>query len=369
VTFTAQVSGADHISPAHAQEALLLVELLRTSRLSVLYAERGSDKTALLRSGLMPLLCRRAGDRSIPTAARSSGVVVPFPDRRNRPSPRSSRRRREIVVYCGEWTDRPSDAFRDSLYKAVAADPFTHIESSAHLSETLEDLSQRFDANFVVLLDRLEDLLQESPYEAATVRFVNELAEAVNQPLLPANFLISLAEEARPRLAAFRARIPGFDDFSLKLSPARDAENHPASAPIPERAPPMAPDALPVLTEPVIAPAARSATRPAEHAPALRSTGRLKVKREPLPRREVTVEDVYTMIGTALSRIRAPNEPPCSPPEQREESLLYADGAVEPILVDSSAATGSTYLRRAIERMERRLGVGPDGPDSASPPA
>jgi hypothetical protein len=70
------------------------------------------------------------------------------------------------------------------------------------------------------------------------------------------------------------------------------------------------------------------------------------------------------MIGTALSRIQASNGAPCSPPEQREESFVDPDGAVEPILVASSAATGSTYLRRAIERMERRLGVAPDGPDS-----
>ncbi len=90
------------------------------------------------------------------------------------------------------------------------------------LSEILEDLSRRFDAHLVILLDRFEELRESSPHDAAIDQFANELAEAINQPQLPASFLIAVAEEAKPRLADLRGRISGFDDSSLKLAPPRE---------------------------------------------------------------------------------------------------------------------------------------------------
>ena len=192
VTSTAQAPGVDASYQAHEQEALLLVELLRSSRLSLLYAEPGTDKTALLRFGLIPLLCRRAGDRVVPAVVRASGVVVPFPDRRSRSSARASKRRREIVVYFDGWSESPLAALREALYEAVAADQTDRLQSNARLSGILEDLSRRFDAHLIVLLDRFEGLRQASSDDAAIDQFANELAEAINQPQLPANFLIAL---------------------------------------------------------------------------------------------------------------------------------------------------------------------------------
>ena len=160
MTSTAQAPGVEPSYPAHEQEALLLVELLRSSRLSLLYAQARSDKTAFLRQGLTPLLGRRAGDRLVPGAVRASGVVVPFPDRRSRSSTRSSKRRREIVVYFDDWTDTPLAALREALYGAVGADPADRAKTNARLGGVLEDLSQRFDSHFIVLFYRFERLLE-----------------------------------------------------------------------------------------------------------------------------------------------------------------------------------------------------------------
>src|SRR5688572_5677878 len=104
MTAIAQEVCIDPTRQANEQEALLLVELLRSSRLSLLYADVGSDKTGLLRNGLIPLLCRRAGDRLGRAAFRPSGVVVPFPDRRGRSSAYPCKPRRQIVVYFDQWT-------------------------------------------------------------------------------------------------------------------------------------------------------------------------------------------------------------------------------------------------------------------------
>jgi len=359
LTSTAQVPSVEHSYPAHEQEALLLVELLRSSRLSLLYAQARSDKTAFLRQGLTPLLGRRAGDRLVPGAVRASGVVVPLPDRRSRSSARSSKRRREIVVYFDDWTDTPLAALREALYGAVGADPADRAKTNARLGGVLEDLSQRFDSHFIVLLDRFEDLLQAPSDEAAIVQFTNELAEAINHPQLAASFLIALADEAKPRLAGLRTRTPGFDDSSLILAPPRDFS--PAVAPMrhQERAAPAVVEALPVLTE-TLTDRDRVPVPPAALGAMIRPPAKRKVK-QPLPRLEVRTEDVYTMIESALARIavRAAVEP-----MDRGESEPFASDRlpaakrehVPANQLSSSRATNGKNLQEAIERMERRLG-------------
>jgi hypothetical protein len=367
VTSTAQAPGLDPAYQAHEQEALLLVELLRSSRLSLLYAEAGADKTTLLRHGLTPLLSRRAGDGLVPGAVRASGVVVPFPDRR-RSSVRSSKRRREIVIYFDDWTDTPLAALREALYGAVTADQADRAKANARLGGILDDLSQRFDSHLIVLLDRFEDLLQAPSDEAAIVQFMNELAEAINQPQLAANFLIALAEEAKPRLAGLRSRIPGFDDSSLKLAPPRDFNRVVAPIRRQEPAAPAVVEALPILTETVIVPGCDPVPAPpGALGSTIRAPAKRKVKRPPIPRVEIKTEDVYAMIESALARIAVRTAPD---PVDRDESELFANDRLPagkrgqlPAMQPSSsrAPSNGKSLQEAIERMERRLSHGREG--------
>jgi hypothetical protein len=351
VTSTAHAPGVDLAGQPHEQEVHLLVELLRSSRLSLLHAEPGSDKTALLRFGLIPMLSRRAGDQLVPASVRASGVVVPFPDRRSRSSSRTSKRRREVVVYCGDWTDPPLAALQQSLWRSVAAAPVDGSIPSRRLSVVLEELSQRFDANFIVLLDRFEDLLLAGSQTVAIDQFTNELAEAINQEQLPANFLIALAAGANSGLADLRTRIHGFDDSSLRLAPPRDSTA--SSAPQPRREPtaPAMIEALPILTETLAVPPTASppveATAPQ---PMIRAPRSRKAKRPPLPRLQIKTEDVYAMIEAALSRIavRTAGGPSLSAPSQ-------------PGARTSGTPTRGRSLQEAIERMERRLGITPEG--------
>ena len=62
-------------------EAQMLVELLRLSRLTVLYGAEGAGKTTLLKTNVLPLLRGRAPDNRPPQDGKPR-VVVPFPDRR-----------------------------------------------------------------------------------------------------------------------------------------------------------------------------------------------------------------------------------------------------------------------------------------------
>jgi len=290
---------------ARDQESRLLAELLRTSRLALLFGEAGSDKTALLKSGLMPLLRRRAGDTAGPVAARESGVVVPFPDRRRRPSARAAKRRRELVVYFDNWAESPLASLKARIHMAAATDAAELQAEPARLSESLALLSKRLEADFIILLDRFEVFLQAPSGREDITRFANELVEAINQPQLPANFLISLDEEARPRLAGLRDSIPGFDDFSLRLTRAHGARPAGVSAPspVPSVAAPTVLASPPVLTDALTAPSSHASPDPvADAVRPNRPSRKPKVKREPPPRVVVRTTDVYALIETTLAR-------------------------------------------------------------------
>ena len=309
MTSKAHASDFERSGQPHDQEARLLVQLLRTSRLALLYAEDGANKTALLRQELMPLLGRRAND-VVPAVVRTSGVVVPFPDRRGRPSLRSSKRKREMVVHFDDWTETPLKGLRDAVHLATATGPGEQLAPSMWLSEVLDDLGRRLDAHLIILLDRFEDFLRVPTQGPGHTQFVKELAEAISLPEMPASFLIALDEEARPLLARLQASIPGIDDFSLKLARPRAfkapaAPRIVASAEAPKPTPPVALDALPVLTEALVTPTALPTPIPTSRADStVQARRRLKAK-SPLPRPEVRSEDVYAMIEEALSRITA----------------------------------------------------------------
>lgn len=313
--------------PAHDHEARLLSDVLRTSRLALLFGEAGSDKTAFLKNGLMAVLRRRASDRSTPPAARESGVVVPFADRRRRLPAAASKRRLELVVYFDGWGDAPLAALQASIHQAAGRNPPAPAQAPLRLSETLATLSGQLDASFIILLDRFEEFLQAPADREDIVQFTNELVDAVTQVRLPANFLLSLNEPARPQLGRLRGRIPGFDDYSLKLpqpsalpptSPSAQIAAHlAAQVPAQVAAPPatLPVKAVPTLTEavslPVVAPTVPTETAPT--AAASRSAARSKHKLPTPPRLPVTTEEVYAFIEATLTHTATPAGPPRSP--------------------------------------------------------
>ena len=334
MTDTASASASNSSWPAHDREAQLLAEVLRSSRLALLFGEADSGKTALLKLELMPLLRRRASDRitPAPATARKTGVVVPFPDRRARIAARATRCQREIIVYCDDWTDTPLAALHACIHRAAGTRPAEPTVQPAGLGETLSALSRRLDATIIILLDRFEEFLRSPAHRDESVRFTNELIDAINQPGLPANFLISVDEAARPRLAALRERIPGFDDFSLKLASPQDGKAVVVMA-VPTVLKPALPskiglDDLPVLNESVRVPDVRPApaAKLAPTRPASRTKRPVTVKVQ-TPRVPLKTGDVYAFIETTLARTAA-------------------------VAAAAAAPTGSTTLPLAQERAE-----------------
>ena len=297
-------SVSDGLLQAHDQEARLLVELLRTSRLALLFGQAGSDKTALLQHVLMPLMRRRAVDQPASDLVRATGVVVPFQDRRSRDAIRASKLRREIIVYFDAWTEAPLAALQARIHLAAAMPSPAATTPRTSLGDTLNTLSGLLNATVIILLDRFEQLLNEAPDRPGVAEFTDDLVGAINEPGLAANFLIALDESARPKLTNLRERIPGFDDFSLTLTgPLAPAPVLPG-APRPAPPTPGAIGLLPVLNEAL-------ADRGADIGPASMGVGvastrhaatRPRAKLPPPSRAAVKTDDVYALIQATLAR-------------------------------------------------------------------
>ena len=246
-----------------AHEARLLATMLRSSRLTWVFAEPGADKSGLLKNGVMPLLQRRHGDRAQPGAAAAPGPVVPD-ERRRRPS----RPRRELAIYFDAWDEAPLSRLKRRLLAIAPVEP-AGDDSFAGLLQRME---QQQRLRFVFVLDRFEDYLALAPQDAEVGPFADELVQAIAGEATPASFLVALDEAARPALERFRSRLPGFDNDVLRLSPV---------------APRLDPQSVPTLVD--VHEERRAAEPP----------------HRPPPRAPIKVEEVYAFIASTLARTSA----------------------------------------------------------------
>ncbi len=292
-----------------AQEARLLVALLRSSRLALLFGEPGADKSAFLQSSLLPLLQRRVGDQTTALRPRESGVVVPFPDRRSRNS--TARRKREVVVLFDDWSATPLRELTARLQLAARPTEAATRAAPDRLIDCIRGLGERSDIQFIVLLDRFEEFLRLPAQREGVGEFVDEFVEALNAPQLPASFLLSLNEDARPALASLSRRVQGFDDFSLKLPGA----------------PAVEPPTIPATTEGMSAmptPATGQGASPSQS-----SQPKAAPIKPPKPlRAQIKTQDVYALIEDTLTRTSSDND--CEPFQGSQPGSLAPDVVTRP---------------------------------------
>jgi hypothetical protein len=171
------------------------------------------------------------------------------------------------------------------------------------LSEGICALSERFNTQFIVILDRFEEFLRLPAHRDGITEFTDALVEALNANQLPASFLLSMSEDARPSLAGLRRRIPGFDDFSLKL-PAVVAAVKPT---------PAQPEAV---RSHHVSPLATAESTPAAIKPPTRSRAPIKT------------QDVYALIEHTLIRTASDND--CEPFQGSQPGALAPDRVTPP---------------------------------------
>src|SRR5262249_20743584 len=158
------------------REREIVIANLMASRLTVLYGPSGVGKTSLLRAGVARAL------HEIPDAS---------------------------VVVASAWSGDPTVSRRQAIGDVVAVD--AHEGS---LRDALERAVDATDGDVYVILDQFEEYFL---YHEHDERFAAELAEAVRQAGLRANFLIGIREDALAKLDAFKGLIPGLFANSLGL--------------------------------------------------------------------------------------------------------------------------------------------------------
>jgi len=156
------------------REREIVVANLLASRLTVLYGASGVGKTSLLRAAVAQSI-REAHDAA--------------------------------VIVFSSWAGDP----RDGL--AAAIDAAVGIESKGTLTERLRAASEAVGGDVYVILDQFEEYFlyhEDDPFAA-------ELAAAISEPGLRANFLLGLREDALAKLDAFKGRIPNLFGNYLRL--------------------------------------------------------------------------------------------------------------------------------------------------------
>ena len=202
--------------------------------MTLLIGEEGAGKSTLLRSGVLPIMNRRARNLAHATMAAQrieAAGAMPSPDRRSVPADS-----RYAPVFFDRWDDAPLASLRaviEDAAKQVAAKP---VEPSLSLADALIASSQNGSVRFLIILDGFEAFLA-TPESSATREFTDQLVGALNTPFLPANFLISIRDDAEPLLEPLAQRVPGLGDARLRVlplrrAPERSAWGDPATRPV-----------------------------------------------------------------------------------------------------------------------------------------
>jgi hypothetical protein len=194
-------------------EVAIIAANLRASRLTVLYGPSGVGKSSLLMAGVVHGL-RTEADSALED-------------------------RRFAVCVVDSWLDDPigrvTDTTRGALQMLAGDEPLTTPRES--LVESLRAWTER-SGPLLLVLDQFEEYFRYHPEEGAGDQlsgFAAELALIVNDPDLAVNVLVSIREDAWPKLDIFEGHIPVvFENYirvdHLDVDAAREAIVGPITA-------------------------------------------------------------------------------------------------------------------------------------------
>jgi hypothetical protein len=170
------------------RERELVAEMLRRSRLILLYGEAGCGKTTLLRS-----VCSQ----------ESSDIAVLF-DSWHRP----------LLPRLRDW-------MHATLCARLGRETVGPPPESSSFTENVRGWRKRLGVRFLVVFDQFEHYLIQSPTDEGVSAFAAEFIRAAGSPVDGVHFLLSLREEDKFRLVRFQRSIPGLYDSWIRLPPRR----------------------------------------------------------------------------------------------------------------------------------------------------
>src|SRR5262245_20849128 len=192
----------------------MLVDLLRLSRVTVLYGGEGVGKTTLLTTGVLPLLRASAQDRKLARNVK----LPPSPAVPGQHAGDGANYGAEIAIVFDRWTSPPLEALHSRILDAFRRERIPIVWPRSSLAANLAAWNQEFGVRFFILLDAFEQYLHAPLDQAGIAEFGEEFVRMVNEPSLAVNFLLSLRGEREGLLSRFQGRIRDFDDAFVRLS-------------------------------------------------------------------------------------------------------------------------------------------------------
>ncbi|HEX5733979.1 MAG TPA: hypothetical protein VF131_14185 [Blastocatellia bacterium] len=194
-------------------EIQIIMANLMASRLTVLYGPSGVGKSSVLRAGVVHDL---------------KNIIRQNMQARGTPE--------FAVVNFNLWRDDPISGLLEKVREAVAetidVDKMEPVPSSGSLSESLQAWTERLGGPLFIILDQFEEYFLYHSRDKGAGSFAANFAQAVNNPALRANFIVSLREDWLAKLDRFKGLIPNlFNNYlrieHLDLDAARDAITKP----------------------------------------------------------------------------------------------------------------------------------------------
>lgn len=206
-----------------------IINNMMGARLTVVCGPSGVGKSSILGAGVLHQLrddaaiAVRQGNRP-----RFVGCVFPSLSRTDTTVPDELK----------TWTSEPISAIVRSLQREIAlvfpSEDAAALRIGSTLSETLGAWSSMLNVTFLILLDQFEECFLYHERDNDPGRFAEELADAINEPRLGANFLLSIREDALAKLDHFKGLIPSVYGNQLPIDyldreAAREAVTGPIS--------------------------------------------------------------------------------------------------------------------------------------------
>jgi WD40 repeat protein len=186
----------------------IITDNLMASRLTLLYGASGVGKSSVLRAGVAYQM-RQIARQNLKEYGQPQFAV--------------------IIFNC--WRDNPITGLVQEIEKDTKK-IWPQVQSptaNLSLTETLQQWaklvgSEAHSGKLFIILDQFEEYFLYHPHEDGEGTFAVEFPLAINCPDLPANFLISIREDALAKLDYFKGRIPNLFSNYLRI-PHLDEES------------------------------------------------------------------------------------------------------------------------------------------------
>lgn len=179
-------------------EREIIISNLRGSRLTLLYGASGVGKSSVLQAGVAHRLWRLASQNLEEDGSPELAVAL-----------------------FSSWRDHPVrgllGAAEDAVRRLLGPEKAISPPPPSDLVSTLRFWTEQVKGDLLLILDQFEEYFLYHPNENGKGSFTEEFAQAVNDPALRVNFLLSLREDALARLDHFKGYIPTLFDNYLRL--------------------------------------------------------------------------------------------------------------------------------------------------------